>query len=250
MCCTWLTEIQDAKMTQKIAIWAPSHNFVGLYLRNWGMYRHLEKNLLSSNISSTCPHNMVNFGLLTAEIHPVMDPAMQNLSSIWQTGTFDDLKSPPNINLQQLLQKQCSIGLLVLRKETDTKPSLITKLSLLLHYLVEALDTSMTWNDRMTLTDGWNSDRSTAAAGRCCRTGTSSQWRRQATEQSIFTFAWSDSSLELEEHVHNTPFTRYSQLSNQFDNRLYRAYKHLTGCQNGLTPGTGLTTVLTTGCIV
>jgi len=27
-------EIQDAKMTQKIAICAPSHNFVGLYLRN------------------------------------------------------------------------------------------------------------------------------------------------------------------------------------------------------------------------
>jgi len=26
------------------------------------------KNLLSSNISSTCPHNMVNFGLLAADI--------------------------------------------------------------------------------------------------------------------------------------------------------------------------------------
>jgi len=27
-----------------------------------------KKNLLSSNVSSTCPHNMVNFGLLAAEI--------------------------------------------------------------------------------------------------------------------------------------------------------------------------------------
>jgi len=27
-------EIQDAKMTQKIAIWAPLHKFVGLYLPN------------------------------------------------------------------------------------------------------------------------------------------------------------------------------------------------------------------------
>jgi len=27
-------KIQDAKSRQKIAIWAPSHNFVGLYLRN------------------------------------------------------------------------------------------------------------------------------------------------------------------------------------------------------------------------
>jgi len=36
-------EIQDAKMTQKIAISAPTHNFVGLYLRNEGMYRQWEK---------------------------------------------------------------------------------------------------------------------------------------------------------------------------------------------------------------
>jgi len=27
----------------KIAIWAPSHNFVGLYLRNYGTYRQSEK---------------------------------------------------------------------------------------------------------------------------------------------------------------------------------------------------------------
>ena len=41
---------------------------VGLYLRNYGTYRQSEKNLLSSNIASTCPHNMVNFGSLAAEI--------------------------------------------------------------------------------------------------------------------------------------------------------------------------------------
>ena len=51
-------------MAKKIAIWAPSRNFVGLYLRNQGTYRQSGK----SNISSTCPHNMVNFGLLAAEI--------------------------------------------------------------------------------------------------------------------------------------------------------------------------------------
>jgi len=32
------------------------------------MYRQSEKNLLSSNIFSTCPHNMVNFSPLVAEI--------------------------------------------------------------------------------------------------------------------------------------------------------------------------------------
>ena len=31
-----------------------------------------EKNLLSSNISSRCPHNMVNFGPLAAEIDPIV----------------------------------------------------------------------------------------------------------------------------------------------------------------------------------
>jgi len=32
MCCTRLAENTRRKMTQKLAIWAPSHNFVGLYL--------------------------------------------------------------------------------------------------------------------------------------------------------------------------------------------------------------------------
>jgi len=36
-------QIQDAKNRQKFAIWTPSHNFVGLYLCNYGMYRQLEK---------------------------------------------------------------------------------------------------------------------------------------------------------------------------------------------------------------
>jgi len=31
-----------------------------------------KKNLLSSNISSRCPHNIVNFGLLADEIGPVV----------------------------------------------------------------------------------------------------------------------------------------------------------------------------------
>jgi len=68
------------KKSPKIAIWAPSHNFVGRYLRNYGTYRQSEKNLLSSNISSTCPHNMVNFGPLAAEI----------VSLVWGTpGNFN-----------------------------------------------------------------------------------------------------------------------------------------------------------------
>jgi len=46
------------------------------------------KNLLSSNISSTCPHNMVNFGLLTAEIDwrvwgtPIIFQRLSRLGSV------------------------------------------------------------------------------------------------------------------------------------------------------------------------
>ena len=54
---------------QKIALLAPSHNFVGLCLRSWGMYRQLERNLLNTDTSCRCPHNMVNFGILTAETY-------------------------------------------------------------------------------------------------------------------------------------------------------------------------------------
>jgi len=63
-----LLEMQDAKSRQKGAIWAPSHNFVGLYLRNWGTYRQSEKDLLNSNVRPARPHNMINFGALAAEI--------------------------------------------------------------------------------------------------------------------------------------------------------------------------------------
>jgi len=44
------------------------------------MYRQSKKNLLSSDICPTCPHNMVNFGSLVAEI----------ISLVWGTpGNFN-----------------------------------------------------------------------------------------------------------------------------------------------------------------
>jgi len=72
MCCTRLAANTGRKNRRKIAIWAPSHDFVRLYLRNQGMHRQLQKNMLNSNISFTCPHNMANFSRLTAEIDSVV----------------------------------------------------------------------------------------------------------------------------------------------------------------------------------
>jgi len=70
-CCTRLPGNAGRK-SPKIAIWAPSHIFVGLYLRNPGTYRQPEKSLLRSNMSSGSPHNMMNFCPLAAEIGPVV----------------------------------------------------------------------------------------------------------------------------------------------------------------------------------
>jgi len=83
-------QIQDAKITQKIVTCAPSHNFVGLYLRNDGMYCrympllrrysptkffHLQciyqqskKKLVKHHLLHMSSQPMVNFGQLTAEI--------------------------------------------------------------------------------------------------------------------------------------------------------------------------------------
>jgi len=73
--------MQDPKKSPKIAIWAPSHNFVrhiSLQLRHVST---VGKKILSSNISPMCPHNMVNFGPLAVEI----------VSLVWGTpGNFNE----------------------------------------------------------------------------------------------------------------------------------------------------------------
>ena len=70
--------------TQKIIL-APSHNFSG-YIFGTKACIDNRKNLLSSNTSSTCSDNMVNFGPLAAEIDPVVwgTPANFNCFASWQ----------------------------------------------------------------------------------------------------------------------------------------------------------------------
>jgi len=60
-----------AMLPVKIAICAPSHNFVELSFFMSAQLRHIStigKSLLNSNISYTCPYTMVNFGPVAAEI--------------------------------------------------------------------------------------------------------------------------------------------------------------------------------------
>ena len=70
-CCTRLAENTGHKKLPKI------HHLctiVQLCRAISSQLRHISTigKKLNSNISSTCPHNMVNFGLLTAEINPVV----------------------------------------------------------------------------------------------------------------------------------------------------------------------------------
>jgi len=59
MCCTWLAENTGHKKSPSTHIsqlcWAIS-------LQQWHVSTIRKKNLLNSNISSTCLHNMVNSG--------------------------------------------------------------------------------------------------------------------------------------------------------------------------------------------
>ena len=59
--------MQDPKKSPEIAIWEPSTTLSG-YIFTTKARIDNRKKLLSSNMSSRCPHNMVNLGPLAAEI--------------------------------------------------------------------------------------------------------------------------------------------------------------------------------------
>ena len=83
-CCTRLTGNAGPKKSPK----SPSGHYrttlSGFIFATKARIENRKKNLLSSNISSTCPHNMVNVGLLAAEIGPVVWGNPANFSWSWQ----------------------------------------------------------------------------------------------------------------------------------------------------------------------
>jgi len=64
--------MQDAKIIKKSPSAHHHTTLSGYIFATRARIDNLKKNLLSSNISSRCPHDMVNFGLLAAEIIPVV----------------------------------------------------------------------------------------------------------------------------------------------------------------------------------
>jgi len=65
-------KMQDAKSRQKSPSGHQRTNLSGYIFATTAHIDNRKKNLLSSNMSSTCPHNMANFGSLAAEIDPVV----------------------------------------------------------------------------------------------------------------------------------------------------------------------------------
>jgi len=65
----WLTENAGRKRSPSAHHRTTSSSYI---FATKACIDNLRKNLLSSNISSRCPHNMVNFSLLAAEIGPVV----------------------------------------------------------------------------------------------------------------------------------------------------------------------------------
>jgi len=81
MCCTWLAENTGWKKVAKnryLGIIAQVCRAISSQLRQIST---IGNNLLSSNISCRCPHNMVNFGPLAAEIGPVVWGTPGNFNS-------------------------------------------------------------------------------------------------------------------------------------------------------------------------
>jgi len=68
MCCTCLAVIQDAKVAKNSPYMGTIAQLCRAISSQPCHVSTTEKTLLNSNTSFTCPHNMVNFGLLTAEI--------------------------------------------------------------------------------------------------------------------------------------------------------------------------------------
>jgi len=86
MCCTRLVENTERKNSR-----SAHHRTV---LSGYTFARHVStigKKLLSSNICSTCPQNMLNFGLLTAEIEWRIWGTPANFNRFRVLASFRDL---------------------------------------------------------------------------------------------------------------------------------------------------------------
>jgi len=103
-CCTRSLQIQDANNRQKFASGHHRTTLSGYIFATKAHVENRKKNLLSSHISSTCPHNMVNFGLLAAEIVPVVWSTPANFNRFRVLAAL--LNGPPAVGVSQTLWRE------------------------------------------------------------------------------------------------------------------------------------------------
>jgi len=96
-------KIQDAKTAKN----SPSGHHIttssGYILTTEARIDNRKKNLLSSNISSTCPHNMANFGPLAAEIGSVVWGTQANFNGFRVLAAL--LHDTPAVGVNQTLRR-------------------------------------------------------------------------------------------------------------------------------------------------
>jgi len=103
MCCTRLAENTERK---KVAKNRHLRTITQIYRAISSQLRHVStigKNYLSSNIFSRCPHSMVNFGPLAAEIGPVVWGIPANFNGFRVLAAL--LHGTPVVGVSQTLQR-------------------------------------------------------------------------------------------------------------------------------------------------
>jgi len=103
MCCTRLagnTEPKNDAKNRHLRTIVQLCRAISLQLRHVST---IGKKLLSINISSTCPHNMVNFKLLAAEICPAVWGTQANFNKFRVLAAL--LHGTPVVGVSQTLQR-------------------------------------------------------------------------------------------------------------------------------------------------
>ena len=113
----WKYRMQKLRKNRHLCTIAQLHCTMSSQLRHASK---IAENLLSSNISSTCPHNMVSLGPLTAEIDwRVCGTGTQSEFCTWQNSVIGG-KSPRKCTYTVGHKKGANLFLSVLRqKSTD-----------------------------------------------------------------------------------------------------------------------------------
>jgi len=96
-------KIQDAKNAKNSPSGRHRTNLSGYIFATKAGIDSRKKNFLSSNISSRCPHNMVNFGSLAAEIGPVVWGTTANFNGFRVLAAL--LHDTPVVSVGQTLRR-------------------------------------------------------------------------------------------------------------------------------------------------